>query len=227
MMKILPSLRGDTPARIETARQALAASAVRIAQLERDRAAAIAESDDMESVRKFDTELAEAHRTAQVSRDRLASLEARLTSESAMAREKAYAADVDTIEAMFPPLEKAAAEVEAAIRAVAVAARRYSDVAASIAQKWPAGVPKASPHYLGLHRLGGILRGCFSMSSLVHGTTRSPPAALEFVRRAITADERAASFADTERTNRVELLAELRQRGAPVPVVDDDEEVAA
>ena len=226
-MKILPSLRGDTPARIETARQALAASAVRIAQLERDRAAAIAESDDMESVRKFDTELAEAHRTAQVSRDRLASLEARLTSESAMAREKAYAADVDTIEAMFPPLEKAAAEVEAAIRAVAVAARRYSDVAASITAKWPAGVPKASPHYLSLSRLGGILRGCFSMMSLVHGTTRSPPAALEFVRRAITADERAAGFADTERTNRVELLAELRQRGAPVPVVDDDEEVAA
>ena len=227
MMKILPSLRGDTASRIETAHQALAASAVRIAQLERDRAVAITDSDDMESVRKFDIELAEAQRTAQVSRDRLANLEARLISESTMAREKAYAADVDTIEGMFPPLEKAAAEVEAAVKAVAVAARRYSDVAASIAAKWPAGVPKASPHYLSLSRLGGILRASFSMMSLVHGTTRSPPAALEFVRRAITADERAEGFATTERTNRVELLAELRQRGAPVPVVDDDEEVAA
>ena len=65
------------------------------------------------------------------------------------------------------------------------------------------------------------------MVSLVHGTTRSAPAALEFVRRAITSDERASGFAETERTNRVELLAELRARGAPVPVVDDDEEVAA
>jgi hypothetical protein len=227
MMKILPSLRGDTASRIEIAHQALAASAVRIAQLERDRTAAIAESDDMESVRKFDIELAEAQRTAQVSRDRLANLEARLISESTMAREKAYAADVDTIEAMFPPLEKAAAEVEAAVKAVAAAARRYSDVAASIAQKWPAGVPKASPHYLSLSRLGGVLRGSFSMSSLVHSTTRSAPTGLEFVRRAITSDERASGFAETERTNRVELLAELRQRGAPVPVVDDDTEVAA
>jgi hypothetical protein len=227
MMKILPSLRGDTPARIETARQALAASAVRIAQLERDRAAAITESDDMESVRKFDIELAEAQRTAQVSRDRLAALEARLISESAMAREKAYAADVAAIDVMMLPLEKAAQDVEAAVKAVAIAARRYSDVAATIAQKWPGGVPKASPHYLSLSRLGGILRGSFSMMSLVHGTTRSPPAALEFVRRAITSDERASGFAETERTNRVELLAELRQRGAPVPVVDDDEEVAA
>jgi hypothetical protein len=227
MMKILPSLRGDTPARIETARQALAASAARIAQLEQDRTAAIADADDLSQISTIDLQLADEHRTAQAARDRLAALEARLISESAMAREKAYAADVAAIDVMMLPLEKAAAEVEAAVKAVAVAARRYSDVAASIAAKWPAGVPKASPHYLSLSRLGGILRASFSMMSLVHGTTRSPPAALEFVRRAITADERAEGFATTERTNRVELLAELRQRGAPVPVVDDDEEVAA
>src|SRR4029077_15101862 len=173
-----------------------------------------------------DIEIAEAQRNVQVSRDRLAILESQLAAESAATRTKAYAEDVATIDVMMLPLEKSAAEVEAAVKAVAIAARRYSDVAASIAQKWPAGVPKASPHYLSLSRLGGILRASFSMMSLVHGTTRSAPTGLEFVRRAITADERAEGFADTERTNRVELLAELRQRGAPVPVVDDDEEVA-
>jgi hypothetical protein len=218
--------RTDTASRLEAARRVLATAEANTAQLVQDRAGALANDDDLERVRELDHRLADEQRSAQAARDRLQILEGNLAAESASAREKAYAADVDTIDGLMLPLEKVGGEVEAAIRALAVAARRYSDVAASIAQKWPAGVPKASPHYLGLHRLGGILRGCFSMMSLVHGTTRSPPAALEFVRRAITADERAAGFADTEHTNRMELLAELRQRGAPVPVVDD-EEVAA
>jgi hypothetical protein len=218
--------RADTATRLEAARQALTAAEAKITQLAADRAAAIADADDLSQISAIDLQLADEQRTAQACRDRLAALEARTVEEAATERVKAYETAVNGIARLLPQHDQAAADVEKAMQALSAAVRKYVQVGESILQQWPPIVPKPTYH-LSTRPLGERLRSCFAMSSLVYSTTHAPPAATEYVRRACDAADRAAGFADAERTNRNELIAELRQRGALVAVIDDDEKEAA
>jgi hypothetical protein len=76
--------------------------------------------------------------------------------------------------------------------------------------------------------LGERLKSSFAMSSIVYSTNHAPVQAADFIRRACSADERAAGFAAAEAKDHVEMIEELRQRGvAPIAVTDDDEAEAA
>jgi hypothetical protein len=109
----------------------------RLAELHTKRAAVLLDAD-LTEVEAIDKQIEAAHRTASVLADRILALDARLHAEEAAAREKAYAADVAAIERLLPLREQAAVEAESAMKALALAARKFRDVNNSIVAQWPA-----------------------------------------------------------------------------------------
>jgi hypothetical protein len=220
-----------TKSRIDAARRALAAAETTITKLEQDRAATLADSDDLDVLRTIDHRLADEQRTAQACRDRLAALESKLAAESEQARQQAYAADVNKIGESLKPLEKAAAEIELAAKAMALACQRYVAVIDDISSHWPANVPRpgtnhagypVSGHYTSRARLGEFVRRTFSPPSLVRSTSHAAPPTSDYVTRALTAIERLDGFADAERRNRADLVDDLNQRGVPIYHVEEE-----
>ena len=200
-----------------------AAATAKLADMRGTRAQALLE-DDITVIERHDTDIAALERQISIHQDHILALDARLHAEEAAAREKAYAADVGAVERLLPLREQAAVEAEAAMRALASAARKFRDVNNSIVAQWPASVQRPSYH-VSLRRLGECLRNAYGHPSLVFRSTLAPMAAADFVRRACDADDRITGFADGEAKGHEELLIELRQRNA-APATEIDEEAA-
>lgn len=183
----------------------------------------------MEAVAELDRQIEVERRAARAFQDQLAALQVRATDEADQARQRAYEVGVDAVAKILPRRERAAVEVESAVKALAAAVGRYISVTELIVRDWPVDVPRPgstgfgayfSGHYLTLDHLGATLRDCFSPSM------RRPVPQL-FVARAARAAECAAGLAEAESANSAALLEELRSRGVPKPVVADDIEEAA
>ena len=223
----LPFTTRDTASSLQRAIAERDAAEAKLAELHTKRAAALLESDEIDAVQAIDREIEAAHRTASILADRIIGLDSRLREEEAAAREKAYAADVAAVERLLPLRAQAAVEAEAAMKALAAAARKFRDVNNSLISQWPASVARPSYH-VSLRRLGECLRNAYGHPSLVFRSTLAPMAAADFVRRACDADDRITGFADGEARGHAELLIELRQRNAaPAAEIDDDQEEAA
>jgi hypothetical protein len=224
-MKLSNPFRGDTASRIENARQALSAAEARIAELEARRRDALADSD--EDIGAIDREIDEQRRAGRTFRDRLAVLQTKLAEEAEQSRQRAYEAGVAAIERLLPRREAAAKAVEEAIVALGSSVSKYDAVTETIRHEWPGNtVPRPgtnhggyfSPYLLNLHRLDECLRRVLGAG----------PSLRDIVRRVSDAGGRAEGFTESERNNSATLLKDLRQRGAPKPVVaDDDVEEAA
>jgi hypothetical protein len=198
----------------------------KLAELHTKRAAALLDSDELDAVQAIDKQIEAEHRTISIQADRIIALDTRVNDEAAEARAKEYAAGVALIERLTPMREQAAGEVEGAIAALASAVRKFVEISGSIVNQWPATLGSKPSYHLGSRAIGELIRNAFSNSALIYSTTKQPPPAGDFVKRAVTADERAAGFADAMRADHVELIAGLRQHGVPAaPVID--EEVAA
>jgi hypothetical protein len=222
-MKLPNPFARDTASRIEATRRELAAAEATIAKMVQERAAAIADSDDVEAVRKLDALLDAEQRTTRILADRLAALEAQLGAESEQQRQKAYEAAVASIERLLPLRANAATEVQTSILALASAVRKYVEISGSIVSKWPTNVSRPSYH-LGTRRLAETLRSTFSHPALIFASTKQPLSAPDLIQRACDSS-RAEGFAAGQAEGHAELIDELRQRGAP-PARTIDEEAA-
>jgi hypothetical protein len=221
----LPFTR-DTTSRIEATRHALAAAEATIAKMMQERATAIVDSDDVAAVRKLDDLLSAEQRTTQILADRLVALEQTLVAESEQQRQRDYTAAVASLERLLPLRTDAAAEVESAILVLASAVQKFVQVSGSIVNQWPTDRLGTKPSWqLGTRAIGDLMRNCWANSAMIYSTTKQPAPAADFVRRAVTAHERAAGFADATRSDHAELIAGLRAHGAPA--VEIDEEVGA
>jgi hypothetical protein len=218
-----------TSDRIATARQALATAETNVGNLERNRASAIADTDDLERVGELDLRLGRERQVVQACRDRIQALESKHLVETETARRQEYAAAITAIDASMESLERAAATVEEAAMALSSAARLYTDACQSILASWPANVPKPgrihgsyplSAHYVDSYRLGNLLRA-FTPNG-------SRPSPADFVYRCTKAPADIDGFGAAEARNRAALIAELRSRGPPpVEPADDVVEVEA
>jgi hypothetical protein len=75
-MKALAIFKRDPAPKLKTARELLAAAETRLAAVQRDRGAALVESDDIETLRRQDREIDDLGRAIVTYRDRIAALEA-------------------------------------------------------------------------------------------------------------------------------------------------------
>jgi hypothetical protein len=221
MMRI--PFTSTTADRIEAAHKALVAVEMNIGKLERERIDALADSDDPDRIRDIDHHIADEHRTAQATRDRIHVLDARLLVEAAAARQQVYAESVRAIDATMESLERAGASVEAAAQQLSAASKLYTDAVQNILDRWPADVPKSGiSHFVGTHRLGNLIRDAFAPNALVRSISHQAPSPEDFVYRATKAAASIEGFAATEARNRSALIEELRSRGTPPAEPADD-----
>ena len=203
-----------------------AAATAKLADMRGTRASALLD-DDIAVIERHDADIAALERQISIHQDRILALDARLHAEEAAERERRHLADIAAIERTLEPRRVAAAELEGAMLAVASAVRKFRDANSAIVAAWPAAVEKPSYH-ISLRRLGECIRNAYSHPSLVFPGARGPMPATDFVRRTCDSDERISGFADREAQDHIELLQELRNRGAaPIAVTDDPEEQAA
>ncbi len=233
MIKLPATLRRDTASKLEAARTDLEAAERKLAELNSQRTAALSADDD-EVIAPIDDAIVRQHRVIAVKRDRLPILEAKLVAEQRIEREREHREAIDRFEVTLAPLAAASDKLEQAILAVAVAAREF-DRAADIAQRtWPPGVTAWAASHLEGGRAGDLLRECFSPGGLwrrLGERVVAGPDASEYFAKAISADERAAGFAQLEREHHKTLMADLRAQPVLhpelVPIDDIDQSAAA
>jgi hypothetical protein len=223
----LPFTTRDTASLLQKEIAAEAEAAAKLVDMRAARAQALLETDNLAVIEKLDADIVVVQRQISIHQDRILALDARGNDEAAEAHAKEYAAGVALIERLTPMREQAAGEVEGAIVALASAVRKFVEVSGSIVNQWPATLGTKPGYHLGSRAIGELIRNCFANSVLVYSTTKAPPPASDYVRRACDSNERAAGFADATRSDHVELLAGLRQNGVPAAPVTDHEEEAA
>jgi hypothetical protein len=219
----LPFTRGDTVSLLQKEIDASAAAAAKLVDLQNARANVLIETDDIAVIEKHDAAIAALERQISIHTDRVAALQARALAERAAAHTRNYEASVDSIARLLPLRADAAAEVQAAILALAASVKKYVEVSGSIVSKWPTNISQPA-YQLGVARLAECLRSAFSHPALIFASTRQPLAAADLVQRACDAGEReqVAGFAAGEAEGHAELLADLRGCGG----VPDRAEVA-
>ena len=151
-------LMPNVAAKLDNARSNLRAVQSRLDRLADDRAAAVAGDGDIEAVRKIDVEIDAARGQIVAYGERITSLEARVAVEEQTRREAEHRAAIERFSKTLPPVADAAAEIEEAVRALAVAVTSYETAAAVAAAAWPAGVVAWNAHHLSGGRLGELSR---------------------------------------------------------------------
>jgi hypothetical protein len=120
----------------------------------------------------------------------------------------------------LPKRLRAAAEFEGALKAVAIAARKFCEEGGTIMKHWPESVPRPDNFFLGYYlssdRPGAAIQKCFA-ALLIHVYTRQPASEREFAARAFDADKRATGFAEHEKDQHAKLIAALRDRAMVEP----------
>lgn len=231
----LPSLRRDTQAALDKARQDLAAMATAIAELARRRETALAEADDdVGTVTALDREGHELGLRLRALQDRIAFLEHKIVDEQAEQAKKDFQVAVAAIAGPVARRSEAAVALEKALADVGTAAKRFASCTASVLEQWPDGVEfpsRAYPgHCLSLGRMGQLIESIFVGFEVSNPRTRRRVQATEFAARAIDAAEkvRLTAFAATERQLADEWLTDLKTaHDDPSPVESEDVENAA
>ncbi len=215
----------DTAAKINAAERAIEKAQTSIEQLAAEREAALAASDDIDAVRKIDAAIADERGAIAALNDRLTILKMRRAEELRIYRERKHWRAVKRFEAALPNRLRAAARLEDAVKAVAVAYREFEASCNAVETVWPPETLMWGVRHIRADRAGALLQQCFSLAGLVRrGSYGFPePEPSEFASRAATADKRAAGFVADELAHHQELLAELREQGVPEPEHQQEE----
>lgn len=224
----LPALlkASDTATKLREAETAHAAAEGKLSSLQDDRTAALG-NDDIDAARRLDRLIAEQRQTVTTLADRTGLLRTKVALEQRERRIRDYQAAIAHIEAdLLPPRAAAAAELEAALKAVAIAARNFRDASNGVIAKWPINVPRPFEYRLSMVRVGERTKACFQPGLLVRKYTLRDAERHEFVDKILEADGRADGFAAGEVEQHAKLLSELRERGVPEPQSEPDEEAA-
>jgi hypothetical protein len=224
----MPWQATGTAGKRDAALTALAAAEAKLTDLESQRVAALG-NDDITAARALDRQIVEARQEVATFTDRLELLRAKIQREESEKRTSDYMAAVAHIEAnLLPPRAAAAVELEAALKAVAVAARNLQETSNAVRQGWPAGMPRLSEYgvsCLALDRLGARAKDCFQPGLLVRKYTLTSAQRHEFTEQILRADQRADGFAAAEVEQHANLLSELRSHSVP-EIEPIDEEAA-
>ncbi len=138
MMKLPAILKAnDTSGMIDAAERAIDKAQISIERLTAEREAALAGSDDIDAVRKIDAAIADERGAIAALNDRLAILETRRAEELRIYRERKHWRAVKRFEAALPNRLRAAAGLEDAVKAVAVACPEFEASCNAAEQAWP------------------------------------------------------------------------------------------
>jgi hypothetical protein len=218
----------DIPAEIVAENAALGTAAGRLAELQAARNAVLLEGDEA-AIARQDAGIAAVERRIRAHQDRITLLEAALAEQQRAAQAREYAAAIDATEKLIEPLDRAAVEVEAALRVFLVSVRMYRKGLAAVRSEWPTNLP-APRWQLDAARLGVLLqrsfepRGSMASGDVVYKYTLRPPDASDYLARILSdGDTPTAGFAAEEKAIHVRLIAELR---APAPAEPESAEAA-
>jgi hypothetical protein len=218
----LPFAGRSTASSLQKALAERDAAEAKLAELHSQRAAVLLDSDELDAVQAIDKQIETARHAAGILADRILALDARLAKEAEQQRRLKYAEAIAVVERLLPLREQAAGEVEAAMLNLASSCQKFAEITNSIVAQYPAGLGSRPDYHLSLRPLGERLRNCFAMGALIYATTKAPPAAQDFVRRACDAADRADGFATATGKDHIELVDELRSRGVPpAPALED------
>jgi hypothetical protein len=199
------------------------AAEAKLTELHSQRTAVLLDSDELDAVQAIDKQIEAARHAAGILADRILALDARLAKEAEQQRRMKYAEAIAVVERLLPLREQVSVEIETAMKVLAATVQKFTEINNSIVAQWPEGLGSRPDYHLSLRPLGERLKSCFAMSALIYATTHQPPAAMEFVRRACDAADRAEGFSAAASKDHAELIDELRQRGAPpAPAVDEE-----
>jgi hypothetical protein len=219
----LPFTRGDAASLLQKEIAAEAAATAKLADMRAARSRTLLETDDLTVIEKHDADIAALERQISIHQDRILALDARLAKEAEQQRRMKYAEAIAVVERLLPLREAAAGEVEKAMLNLASSCQKFAEITNSITAQYPAGLGSRPDYHLSLRPLGERLRNCFAMGALIYATTKAPPAAQDFVRRACDAADRADGFAAAAVKDHSELIDELKSRGTPpAPAVDEE-----
>lgn len=212
----------DSSAAMQTERAKLAAAQTKIADLERERAAKLPETDDLATIEEIDRQIAAQRHAVRIHTDRMAALAGRYRRIEADQREQKRTAAVALIEKKLARRNAIADELKKSTERTAELYVQLMNAAVV-----PADFPFSVPSHFGWSTVDSIGQGILH---LLHRLTRNARGGGIFVRdyytllntrsgaRNIAADV----AADSER-----LLAGLRAVPLPEPVTDDETSEAA
>jgi hypothetical protein len=180
----LPTLR-NTASALEKAKADLAACDTRLAELARQREAALA-ADDTDPVLAIDHQAEQERRRLGLLQDRAALLADRLASEQASQREADYKAAIVKLEGPLGARSQKAAKIERIAAELAAAVREFEESDSAVAQAWPSGVAWSErvylPGYLGTSWVGSRFGDVLGADLVDHRTRRAPTASEWFSR---------------------------------------------
>ncbi len=212
-------MRRNTMTKLEQAQASLEAAQQRLAALRAERQAVLG-GDDIDALPKLSAAIAQQEAVIRDLGDRLVILTERQKQEEAEQRKREYAAGVDKIEAALSKRVDAAARVELVIKTLGAAVRHFDDVSSAIFRDWPPNVPHFFTSF-SLNREG--------LANLIEAVCNSPTdinTGREWVE--VIAGKPVlvtpGDFAAIERARHAELIADLRERGAPMPEPGPEEE---
>jgi len=215
----------NTAAALEKAKAALTAAEGKAAALTAEREALLLAEDGFDRLWSVDKQIAEAAAQAQTRRDQIAALEAAQVEEQRQIRQKDYEAAVDRVAAMLPRRAKAAADFEAAAKAVGDALQKLHATEQAILRDWPANLPRPWLSSMDVGRAERVLANGFGVFAGVNRRW-----GWSFSEKVQRLGAEIAGFAAGEARHHDELIADLRAQPAPEPPApesDEAEEIAA
>jgi hypothetical protein len=227
-MSLLPALRRDkdTATELSEVSELLCEIEPRIARLEAEKIAALGGEDYVARTLHINEQIAALSERRGTYAGRRRILEQRLAREAQDYRERQYEEAVDRRAARKAGRVRAAAELEQALKAVAVAARKYCEDP----DTWPSGVYYPPILTIDADRMvGELAESCFAPKP--DRFARAAPGPEQYLERLLTADKRASGFAsdvaDRYDTQLIEMRAARVPEPEPEPEPDETAEEAA
>jgi len=202
----------DTSTALQRARDQLAARERAAAELEQRRQNAVLEADGYEPIAALDRELAAVNAELRFLRERVSGLEAVQLEEQRQVRQRKYEAAVDRVAAMLPRRAKAAADLEAAAKAVGDALQKLHTTEQTILREWPANLPRPWLSSMDFGRAERVLANGFGVFAAVNRRW-----GWSFSEKVQRLGAELAGFAAGEAQHHDELIADLRAQPAPEP----------
>jgi len=221
----LKLFKQNPAAALEKAKVALATAEAKATALTAERETLVLSEVGYEEIRRVDVAIAEQHAAVRAYGDRIAALEAVLVEDARQVRQKDYEAAVDRVAAMLPRRAKAAADLEAAAKAVGDALQKLHATEQAILRDWPANLPRPWLSSMDLGRAERVLANGFGVFAAVNRRW-----GWSFSEKVQRLGAEIAGFADGEARHHDELIADLRAQPAPEPEPEPEiepEEAAA
>jgi hypothetical protein len=216
-MKLPDVLRRDTSAALQKAREDLTRLATEIAELQRQRDAALADADDIDTVVSIDRQADEQGRRLRLLQDKISLLETKAAAEEEDRVEERYREAVRAVERALPARRKALLEFEEALRALTLATRKVCSV--NVFADWPRDVLEIPPDaYLSSRNIADALCRFVGGLELIDRRTRREHNFLDAV-----LEGRIICVADLEEERHAALLHALHHAHDSIPVEDESE----